>query len=161
MRVLKTDPRAQAHQSKLPAPAPLPHVSSKALAKVAHRLNPPTHCDCCGAPGVKLVDNSEIYKRQYGDWPYAYLCGKCGAYVGLHPHTDLPLGTMADKATRKARQQKRQFLALIESKFCGDRDAGYAWLAEKMGLDPKECHWGLFTLKQCEQAAQIVKEAEQ
>jgi len=159
MRVMKTDPRAHSNQ-KLNAPAPLPFISRRALAKVAHRLNPPTHCDCCGAKTVELVDNSEIYGRPYGDWHYAYLCRTCDAYVGLHPGTDLPLGTMADKVTRQARQQKRGFLTLIDTGFGGDADAAYVWLAEQMGIDQKECHWGLFTLEQCNRAAQIVSDAE-
>lgn len=159
MRVLKTDPRAHAHE-KLRAPAPLPYVSRKMLAKVAHRLNPPTRCDRCGAPGVKLINNEEIYGRSYGDWPYAYHCSSCGAYVGLHPGTDLPLGTMADTATRRARQQKQRFLVLIETKFGGDRAAAYTWLAQQMGIDARECHFGLFSIEQCRQALAIVQAAE-
>ena len=146
------DPRAQA-TDKLPAPGPLPYVSRRALARVKDRLPAPTRCNCCDGM-VELVSNAEIYHgREYGDWPYAYLCRGCGAYVGLHPNTDVPLGTLADKPTREARKSaKAVFMSLVGHLFKGDRTAGYAWLAAGMRIDPRRCHFGMFTVEQCAQA---------
>ena len=85
------------------APAPLPHVSRRALANVRDALPIPKHCPHCGED-VALVENSVIYNgKTYGKWPYIYRCAPCDAYVGLHPHTDIPLGTLAKKPLRKAR----------------------------------------------------------
>ncbi len=39
------------------------------------------------------------------DWPWVYICEGCGSYVGMHPFTDIPLGTLADAATREARKE--------------------------------------------------------
>lgn len=98
---------------KLDAPHPLPHVSRKALKRIKDALPKPTACNCCSAP-VELVENSEIYNgRSFGDWPYAYLCRSCGAYVGLHPDTDLPLGTLADKRLRDARKVSKAPFEMI------------------------------------------------
>ncbi|HWK69993.1 MAG TPA: zinc-finger-containing protein [Burkholderiaceae bacterium] len=157
IEVLGIDPRCLVTQ-KLPAPAPLPYVSRRALGRVRDRLDPPAKCDCCGGT-VKLVNNSEIYNgRSYGDWPYAYLCTECGAYVGLHPKTDLPLGTMADEETRQARKDtKEPFTDLLEH-FNGDRNAAYEWLAGAMGIEKKYCHFGLFTTEQCDLAWEVIEQ---
>lgn len=159
IQILGIDPRCLV-TAKLPAPTPLPFVSRRALKRVKDRLDPPTKCDCCGGK-VELVNNSEIYNgRSYGDWPYAYRCADCGAYVGLHPQTDLPLGTLADYATRAARKQKKLFIPLIQSRFGGDREAAYQWLADGMGIEKRLCHWGIFTVEQCNQAACFIDGAQ-
>lgn len=153
------DPRAQA-ADKLPAPDPLPYVSRRALARVKDRLDAPTSCPYCDGK-VELVSNAEIYHgMEYGDWPYAYLCRGCRAYVGLHPNTDLPLGTLADKETREARKSvKPRFFDLTRTRFGGDRSAAYLWLADRMGIPKEQCHFGMFTEQQCQQALKIIEHA--
>jgi hypothetical protein len=144
---------SRAHSpDKLVPPAPLPHVSRRALLRVADPIAIPTECRYC-ANGVDLVENSAIYNgRCYGDWPYAYLCDCCGAYVGLHPDTDLPLGTMADQRTREARNTcKKAFEPIWRDKHLSRKQA-YAWLAGKMALSVAECHFGLFEPEQCKAA---------
>lgn len=146
--ILDTDPRAFSKE-KLVAPAPLPVISRRALRKVRDRLPPPTACPYCGGP-VELVANDLIYGRKYGRWPYAYLCEPCDAYVGLHPVTDLPLGTLADAETRKARKRaKEPFMRLVDARFAGDRVAAYAWLAEQLRIDPRLCHFAMFSADRC------------
>lgn len=137
---------------KIVPPEPLPHVSRRALKRVAHPFAIPTECRYC-ADTVDLVENSAIYNgRTYGDWPYAYLCGGCRAYVGLHPDTDLPLGTLADKRTRDARNAcKKTFEAIWRDKHMS-RTKAYAWLAEQMGISVDACHFGLFEPEQCQAA---------
>src|SRR5690606_31465936 len=95
------DPRAYS-EGKLVPPAPLPYISRQALHRVKDWMPPPSCCPYCGGP-VRLVKNCEIYRgRAYGAWPYAYWCQPCDAFVGLHPETDLPLGTLADRELREA-----------------------------------------------------------
>lgn len=154
IEILGLDPRCLVTE-KLAPPHPLPFVSRRALKRVKERLAIPRFCNCCGGP-VRLVNNMEIYGREYGDWPYAYRCEHCGAYVGLHPKTDLPLGTLADRETREARKQKRLFIPLIRDRFNGNRDAAYQWLANGMGIEKRYCHWGIFTAEQCETAARFI-----
>lgn len=142
VKVLGIDPRAYADE-KLVAPEPLPFVSRSALKRVRDRLPPPTCCEFCGAE-VKLVANNHIYGRNYGEWPYAYMCMGCGAYVGVHPQTDLPLGTLADSFTREARKAaKAPFMTLVRSKFKGDRKKAYAWLSQASGIPKELCHFGM------------------
>lgn len=149
------DPRCIS-TAKLAPPKPLPYVSRKALKRIKHPATIPTTCPNCGC-GVELVNNAAIYGREYGEWPFAYLCtnwqSDCGAYVGLHPNTDIPLGTLATKPLRTARSDsKKLFNQLWQSGYM-DRKEAYAWLAGMMGLSEAECHFGLFDVDQCKRSS--------
>lgn len=148
------DPRAFSSE-RLKAPHPLPVISRRALKRVKNPLPPPTECPCCNGP-VRLVSNSEIYNgREYGEWPYMYFCKLCDAYVGLHPATDIPLGTMTTKVGREARKSsKTVFHKLMDVRGCSRSDM-YSWLAEKMGIPVGECHFGWFNEDQCATAEAI------
>ncbi|EMI4895460.1 zinc-finger-containing protein [Pseudomonas aeruginosa] len=149
------DPRANSPE-KLAPPAPLPHVSRGALKRIKHPQPIPIGCPHCGGL-VRLVSNRVIYGREYGDWPYAYACTGtgCGAYVGLHPDTDVPLGTLADKPLRDARNRcKRPFERIWRDKLM-TRSQAYAWLAAELQIMPPECHFGLFDVDRCERAKRI------
>lgn len=151
------DPRAYSEQ-KLEAPFPLPHISRNALKRCKDALPPPTECRYCRGP-ARLTDNGTIYGRRYGDWPFMWLCDHCEAYVGCHPHTDLPLGTLADAPLREARKiHKASFQAVLKASR-KKRGAVYEWLAVRMGIPVSECHWGMFEAEQCEQAGAICKQA--
>lgn len=149
-----TDPRALS-TDPLPTRPPLPHISRRALKRIPDALPPPDHCRYCGGV-VELCNNSEVYGgRSFGDWPYCYLCRACGAYVGIHPDTDLPLGTLADRDLRTKRKDgKHAFYALIKKKNW-PRDDAYAWLSETLGIKPSQCHWGMFEADQCDKAKQV------
>lgn len=138
------DPRCLVTKKIVP-PAPLPHVSRRKLKLVKHRILPPTFCHVCDKAGVELRNNSYVYRgKSYGKWPYVYVCPHCWAYVGLHPDTDLPLGTMADLATREARKAaKAPFTCIVRNVYKNDRNKAYAWLSEATGIEPKRCHFAL------------------
>ncbi|WP_448684775.1 zinc-finger-containing protein [Achromobacter xylosoxidans] len=156
IQVLGIDPRSRS-KTQLTAPAPLPYVSRRALARVRDRIEPPKACHCCGGQ-VRLISNAEIYGREYGPWPFAYLCSQCGAYVGLHPDTDLPLGIMATKATIQARKvAKADFLALVGERYAGKQSAAYAWLARALAISPSICHFGMFTEQQAGRAGEVCR----
>ena len=81
------------------APLKSLHLDKDTAEKVKDPTPVPTECRYCNGP-VELVENSEIYRRNYGKWPYAYLCRSCDAYVGLHPNTLIPLGSLANRELR-------------------------------------------------------------
>ena len=143
---------------KIEAPFPLPHISRRALRRVSHPLPVPTECPYCSS-SIELISNSVIYGREFGEWPYAYSCQVCDAYVGLHPHTDLPLGSLADSALREARKEGKAIFYRMVDEMCNGRSEGYEWLAGQMKLDPSDCHWGMFTEEQCDNAAEICQRA--
>lgn len=130
---------------KLVPPAPLPYVSRRALRRVKDVMYPPKICHYCTG-NVRLTNNSEVYNgRSFGEWPYVYLCVDCGAYVGLHPDTDLPTGMLANALTREARKAaKAPFMCLVRSQFGLDRNKAYEWLANKMEIPKVECHFAMF-----------------
>lgn len=148
---------------KLTPPDPLPYVSRRALMRVRDWVHIPKQCHVCDRDGVVLVNNTEVYGRPFGKWPYCYLCRGCGAYVSLHPDTDLPQGFMADSFIRDARKAaKIPFLCICRIKFekttegyCPkrqrmvkitkvDRNAAYKWLANRAGIEKKLCHFAMF-----------------
>jgi hypothetical protein len=120
----------------------------EAVAKVKGDVLPvPENCRFC-TDKVELVNNATFYGgREYG-WPLAYCCTGCGARVGTHPNTDIPLGTLADKATIKARIEAHSaFDPLWQGKTSWHRSQAYQALAKAMGkrfahiswMDEKEC----------------------
>jgi len=140
------------------APEPLPYVSRSAIRRVKDPLPPPTECPYCSG-SVKLVNNCEIYGAPVGDWPFAYHCQKCcEAYVGVHPDTHIPLGYMADKELRKARQQAKVSFHEMLYTCHKSRSEGYHWLAEQLGLSISSTHYGWLNMIQCEQALKITSQ---
>lgn len=127
-----------------------------ALKRVKNAIPAPTSCPHCQGD-VEIVNNKEIYGRPYGDWPWAYRCKSktCDSYVGMHPMTNIPLGTLANAELRNARKMaKNEFHDMMtEAKWT--RDQAYAHLAKEMGLKHEECHFGWFTIEQCRVAWKI------
>ncbi|WP_255218891.1 zinc-finger-containing protein [Paraburkholderia kururiensis] len=124
--------------------------SRRAIARVKNPLPAPTECPRCGGGPVEVVRNAEIYGRDYGEWPWTYLCRHCRAYVGMHPFTAIPLGTLADAPTREARKRaKAAFNPLWQS---GEmtRTEAYAWLAARLGIAAAACHIGWFDVAMCQ-----------
>ncbi len=151
------DPRAHSPVRIVPS-APLPCVARSSLRRVRNPVPPPTTCRYCAGP-VHLVNNAEIYGREYGKWPYAYWCRPCNAYVGLHPGTDIPLGTLANKELRKLRNENKDLFHEVVERFGLSRDEGYENLSRKLGIPHAECHFGWFDEDRCRQAGEICRTA--
>lgn len=126
------------------------------LARVKNPLPIPTICPHCQSE-VARVNNKEIYGRQFGEWPFAYKCvsAECDSYVGIHPKTDIPIGTLATKPMRAARKAAKAAFAPLWEKQGMDKDAAYAWLAEKMGIPFEQTHVGWFGVEQCNRVIEI------
>lgn len=136
-------------------PANMPLNDPRAVGRVRDVVPCPRVCPHCCCK-VDLVNNSGVYGRSYGDWPWLYLCSNraCGAYVGTHPQTDLPLGTLATARTREARKRaKALFNALWEAGPLTRAEA-YSRLAAEMGVDVSVCHFGWFDVEQCRRASE-------
>ena len=149
------DPRAT-NKDKITPPYPLPYVSRRALRRVKDVAPIPTACPYCQSEPV-LTSNAAIYGREYGDWPYAYLCPCCKAYVGLHPDTDLPLGTLADAELRAARKKAKSNFIRISKRLQLNRTDSYKWLSEATGIPSEKCHFGMFDLEHCQLAYSACK----
>lgn len=131
--------------------------SRRATARVKNPLPAPTECPFCGSE-VNIEPNSNIYGRSYGEWPWAFVCSddECDSYVGIHPYTGIPLGTLADRETRDARKRaKKKFIRWQEERGLSRNDA-YRLLAQKMRIPYEKCHFGWFDVDQCDLAQHAV-----
>ena len=131
--------------------------SRRATKRVTNPLPVPETCPHCGS-GCAIVSNSEIYGREYGEWPWAVLCKGCGAYVGFHPFTGIPLGTLATAPMREARKAAKAVFNPLWQQGHMTRHEAYSWLAGALGIaDPNTCHIGWFDVDQCNAVIAAVK----
>lgn len=119
-------------------------------------------CSYCGMLAELLRDSSPIYGRDYGPvWRCRLGCG----WVGCHPGGCKPLGRIANRALRQAKQDAhRAFDALWRAKMeregCRQkvaRNAGYAWLAEQLGIARDLCHIGYFDIETCRRVVELCR----
>ncbi len=135
---------------RAPGPVTPWNPSRRALARVKNPIPVPDKCPHCGSP-VFIDSNAIIYGKEYGEWPWALMCTGCDSYVGLHPFTGIPLGTLATKPIREARKRAKAVFNPLWQEDGLSRDEAYAWLATVMGIeDVEKCHIGWFDVKQCE-----------
>jgi hypothetical protein len=134
--------------------------SRRAVARVLNPSPIPTACPFCGAV-VTATNNDAIYGKSIGTWPWAYMCEnkECHSYVGMHPLTNIPLGTLADTKTREARKLTKALFEPLHGK-AGQmkRTEAYGWLANKLDIPVGECHFGWFDVAMCRRAYRILKE---
>lgn len=133
--------------------------SRRATARVLDKLPLPTHCRLCGSE-CKVVNNSAIYGKSFGDWPWAVLCTGCGAYVGLHPFTAIPLGTLALGPLREARKAAKRLFNPLWRDGAMTRTQAYTWLAGQLKIPVSECHIGWFDEAECNAAIAAIKRKE-
>jgi hypothetical protein len=141
----RSHPPVQAHTPASP--------SRSASARVKYALPVPTVCPHCKG-SVRVVAHAEIYGgKSFGEWPWAYAClPGCGAYVGMHPFTNIPLGTLATAEIRKARSACKPAFEALHQTGRMDRNTAYLRLAQKLGIPPRDCHFGWFDAEMCKRA---------
>ena len=114
------------------------------------------HCESL----CRRTDGREIYPHL----PHLYdkiifVCDHCDARVGCHPGTDRPLGFAGNEATRVARKKLHNLMLdplwkRFPTKPERDRARSrtYKFLAKALGIEPRECHTGMFTVERCRDA---------
>lgn len=135
----------------------IPGFCHATKARIQDPLPAPSTCRYCGGH-VSFTTNDVFYGRQFGEWPWCYFCSACKAYVGCHPKTDIPLGTLADGATRKARNAAH---AAFDPLWRGKgspmkREHAYQWLSEALGIPRSVTHIGFFDQQTCERVVNAV-----
>jgi hypothetical protein len=76
------------------------------------------------------------------------------AYVGCHPGTRKPLGTLADTFTRYWRSKAHQAFDPLWKHSSLTRTQAYAKLAKQLEISLPECHIGLFDAKMCKRVVE-------
>ena len=122
----------------------------------------PPECLECGRP-ARLVQSQEIYPRGPDLWNRPMWLCACGAYTSCHAGTQKPKGRPAAKATRDARIAAhaafdRLWQAKMKRERCSKkaaRSAGYKWLSEQLGIEPRLCHIGMMNAADARRVAQL------
>lgn len=107
---------------------------------ISNPLPVPEHCDRCCSVNVEFASNARLYGREFGKWPKCYICNDCGASVGCHPNTRIPLGRMANRKTRALRAKAHASFDKLWRGGYMTRDQSYTWLANQLNIEPSECH---------------------
>ncbi len=126
----------------------------EAVKRVTDRLEIPCICNNCGGL-VEVAHHCAIYGHKLGNWPWVYACNDCDSYVGMHPRTNLPLGTLANKELRALRIRAKNAFNYAWQMQGMNRTDGYTWLASKLGIKKSKCHIGWSDEAQCKQIIEI------
>lgn len=122
-------------------------------------------CPYCGEPATLFKSSRQFYHgRNFGP---VWACTDCDAWVGCHRGSPnfVPLGRLANAELRKAKMAAhaafdRLWRGKAEKEGCSRskaRGAGYRWLAVQLGVDPKDCHIGMFDVEQCQRVVAVCK----
>jgi zinc-finger-containing domain len=125
--------------------------------RMASAPDHPGECQHCGGePEYKPSSAHVHHGRDNGP---VWECD-CGARVNCHAGTSKPLGTVADRRTRRMRMLAHDHFDRLWHQFrlFGDRMAAYQWLRAKMGLCQEECHIGMMGFVQCERVIALCEE---
>lgn len=115
-------------------------------------------CDYCGK-AAKLVGGTALYPHRPDLARLQFWqCEPCSAHVGCHKGTTTPLGRLADKDLREAKQQAHSLFDPIWKDGRKTRSDAYSWLALKLGIKRSECHIGLFNVETCGKVVQICQQ---
>ena len=121
--------------------------------------DPAPRCDKCCKQAV-LTTGAMLYPNRYDLAEKSFwICSECGAYVGCHPGTVTPLGSLAGKRTRLARMMAhRAFDVFWKDRGGVSRGRAYRLLAAKLGLE--HIHIGQSGYKRCAMIVRAVRELE-
>lgn len=101
---------------------------------------------------TEYVDSSVVYGKSYG---MIYRCPRCGAFVGTHKGTKIPLGTPANEELRKLRKDTHGIFDVIWQSGQMSRTQLYKKAAEAFNV--KELHIGNLNLQGCLQLIEFAQ----
>lgn len=122
----------------------------------------PKKCNLCGGK-VIYTSNRRIYRKEYGSGK-CYYCTECGGYVGTHvPRPREALGILADQEMRELKKRCHViFDGFWENEKTSRkrhivRQQCYRTMADLLGLQRNECHFGYFDKETLITAMQILE----
>ena len=112
----------------------------------------PTTCNLCG--GKVLFNKASFDKSVSG---FVYYCTECHAWVGTYPHDkEIAYGPLADYETRKKRADIHDWFDRLWRNH-EERNALYERLAQELGIEKEQCHFGMMQGEVLDKALVIVK----
>jgi hypothetical protein len=112
-------------------------------------------CPYCGEK-AKWVSGRTVYPNlpEFATNTF-YYCAPCKAHVGCHKGTPRPLGTLANAELRSRRIKTHMAFDPVWQSGDMTRTEAYKWLSEKLGIQPCECHIGMFDLDRCNKTIEV------
>lgn len=110
------------------------------------------YCPYCGSKAV-LRDASFIYGSK-SSGGLVYVCSHyptCDSYVGVHPGTTTPKGTLANKELRRKRIEAHRMFDQIWKLGIRSRSGAYRWMAHVFRLESQQAHIGQLDDSGCNQ----------
>ncbi len=112
-------------------------------------------CPYCGSTAI-LRDASYVYGN-HSKGGQLYVCSHypaCNAYVGVHPGTKIPKGTLANKTLRQKRILAHTIFDQIWKQGILSKQEAYRWIADTFCLSKRQAHIGNFSDYMCDQLIQ-------
>lgn len=123
-------------------------------------------CPYCHGNATFLPSSEALYHgRDYGP---AYACFKDAAWVGCHPHSERPLGRLANAELRGWKMKAHAafdpvWIARWHTKHALDaryskpmaRGGRYRALAELLGIPREQAHIGMFSVELCQRTVEL------
>lgn len=108
-------------------------------------------CPYCGSP-IELRSADGVYKTNKHH-EMLYICSRypaCDAYVRIHPGTRKPMGTLANPALRRLRQQAHLSFDQLHQSGIMSKNQAYAWLADILHIPRSQAHIGYLDEYYCQ-----------
>lgn len=86
---------------------------------------------------ARLTSQQHVYGRSYGKGGSIWICENfptCDCYVGCHPGSTTPLGSLADKVTRTARSNAHGVFDRLWKEGHVSRNVAYSWARQEFGF---------------------------
>lgn len=108
-------------------------------------------CDFCDSP-VNLRENKEVYGKNFGQWPWIYLCSNdnCKAFISCIKGTYKPVGTLANHELRELRKQISLWLRQLVEEGPFTEIGAKDWCAAWIGVKLDEFKIAKLSVKQCQ-----------
>jgi hypothetical protein len=116
------------------------------------------NCPYCNQQ-AHLVGGKKIYPHRPDLYEKVfYECEPCDAFVGCHIGTVNPLGRLANAELRKKKMAAHALFDPIWRTGQMTRGDAYKMLAEKLGIEQKDCHIGMFDVDMCNRVINVCRE---
>lgn len=115
---------------------------------------PTVLCDYCKNEATLITGNA-LYDRKDLDHLLFWKCDACQAWVGCHPDTCVPFGSLAKLELRNARRSTHAVFDRLWKSGNMRRTAAYDWLAQAMQLPHHLRHIGMFDEATCVKAQKL------
>lgn len=110
------------------------------------------YCPYCGAKAT-LHPSRYVYGDAAIKDGFLYVCDrypKCDAYVGAHPRSHQPMGTLANGDLRNKRIQAHQAFDWLWKSGSMKKWQAYKWMQGALALNERQAHIAMFSEYMCD-----------